>query len=92
MALFKINGTMDELIQVLQLFLQKYRSLTGREEWEDLSEDVEFIGPVYKTPLLSLKYQLDEHVQHETCMSVTTTNRGHHTAKGILVGGGAGWK
>jgi hypothetical protein len=89
MALFKIEGIMDRAMHALQLFLQKYSTFMDWDDWENLADDIDFVGPVDDIPLFALQYQLAVHVQNKKCMGVMT-NGGHHTSKGVLVGGGAG--
>jgi hypothetical protein len=59
----------------------------GQYSRPSLAEDVDFAGPVDDIPLFALQYQLGVHVQNKMCMGIMTTNRGHHTRKGVLVVG-----
>jgi hypothetical protein len=38
--LFKIKGHIDGVMQAIQLFLQKYNQIKGREGWDSFAEDV----------------------------------------------------
>jgi hypothetical protein len=90
MSLFKIKGHTDGAMQVIQLFLQKYNNMKGREGWDSLADDVNYIGSIDNLPLCDLQYKLDVHVQHHTTMGVMSTNGQHRTGKGIMVG--ENWK
>jgi hypothetical protein len=90
MSLFKIKGHADGAMKAIQLFLQKYNQIKGREGWDNLAEDVEYIDSVDNLPLWDLQYNLDVHVQCHTTMGVMSTNGQHRTGKGILVG--ENWK
>jgi hypothetical protein len=90
LSLFKIKGHIDGAMQAIQLFLQKYSQMKGREGWDSLAEDVEYIGSVDELPLCDLQYKLDVNVQRHTMMGGMSTNGQHRTGKGILVG--ENWK
>jgi hypothetical protein len=90
MSLFKIKGHADGSMQDIQLFFQKYNQMKGREGWDALAEDVNYIGSVEDLPLCDLQYKLDVHVQRHTTIGVMSTNGQHRTLKGILVG--ENWK
>jgi hypothetical protein len=83
--------TDDGDLQAIQLFLQKYNQMKGRDGWDSLAEDVEYIGSVEDLSLCDLqyKYKLDVHVQLHTTMGVMTTNDQHRAGKGIV---GENWK
>jgi hypothetical protein len=85
MSLFKIEGHADGAMQAIQLFLQKYSNMKGRKGWDDLSEDVDYVGNINDLPLCDLQYTLAVHVQESTTMGVMSTNGQHRTGKGILV-------
>jgi hypothetical protein len=89
-SLFKIKGHADGAMQAIQLFLQKYNQMKGREGWDGLAEDVDCIGSIDDLPLCDLQYKLAVHVQHHTTMGVMSTNGRHPTGKGILMG--ENWK
>jgi hypothetical protein len=90
MSLFKIKGHADGAMQAIQLFLQKYNNMKGREGWDSLAEDVDYIGSIDDLPLCDLQYKLAVHVQHHTTMGAISTNGQHRTGKGIMVG--ENWK
>jgi hypothetical protein len=90
MSLLKIKGRADGAMQAIQLFLQKYNQMKGREGWDGLAEDVDYIDSVDNLPLCDLQYKLDVHVQRHTTMGVMSTNGQRSTEKGILVG--ENWK
>jgi hypothetical protein len=73
MSLFKIKGHTDGAMQALQLFLQKYNQTKGREGWDGLAEDVDYIDSVDDLPLCDLHYKLVVHVQRHTTMGVMST-------------------
>jgi hypothetical protein len=77
-------------MQAIQLFLQKYSNMKGHKGWDDLVEDVEYVGNIDDLPLCDLQYSLAVHVQESTTMGFMTTNGQHRTGKGILVG--ENWK
>jgi hypothetical protein len=74
MSLFKIKGHADWAMQAIQLFLQKYNNMKGREGWDNLAEDVDYIGSIDDLPLYDLQYKLAVHVQHNTIMGFMSTN------------------
>jgi hypothetical protein len=86
MSLFNIKGHVDGAMQAIQLFLQKYNQIKGREGWDGLAEDVDYIDRVDYLPVCDLQYKLAVHVQCHTMMGVMSTNGQHRTGKGILVG------
>jgi hypothetical protein len=90
MSLFKIKGHADGAMQAIELFLQKYNQMKGREGWDSSAYDVEYIGSVDDLPLCDLQYKLDVHVHRHTTMGVMSTDGQHCTGKGILVG--ENWK
>jgi hypothetical protein len=64
--------------------------MKGRKGWDDLAEDVDYVGNIDDLPLCDLKYKLAVHVKECTTMGVMSTNGQHSTGKGILVG--ENWK
>jgi hypothetical protein len=56
MSLFKIKGHVDGAMQAIQLFLQKYNNMKGREGWDSLAEDVDYIGSIDDLPVCDLQY------------------------------------
>jgi hypothetical protein len=90
MSLFKIKGHADGAMQAIQLFLQKYNNMKGREGWDSLAEDVDYIGSIDDLSLCDLQYKLGVHVQHHTTMGAMSINGQHRTGKGIMVG--ENWK
>jgi hypothetical protein len=54
MSLFKIKGHADGAMQAIHLFLQKYNKMKGRNGWDSLTEDVEYIGSIDDLPLCDL--------------------------------------
>jgi hypothetical protein len=54
MSLFKIKGHVDGALQAIQLFLQKYNDTKGREGWDSLTEDVDYIVSIDDLPLCDL--------------------------------------
>jgi hypothetical protein len=64
--------------------------MKGRKGWDDLAEDVDYVGNIDDLPLCDLQYKLDVHVQESTPVGVMSTNGQHRTGKGILVG--ENWK
>jgi hypothetical protein len=54
LSLFNIKGHTDGTMQYIQLFLQKYNQMKGREGWESLAEDVEYIGSIDNLNLCGL--------------------------------------
>jgi hypothetical protein len=90
MSLFKINGHADGSMQAIQLFLQKYSQMSGRDGWESVAEDVECVSIVDDRSLCEMEYELNVHIQFHTSMGVMSTNGQHRTGKGILVG--ENWK
>jgi hypothetical protein len=89
-SLFKIKGHADGAMQAIQLFLQKYNNMKGREGWDSLAEDDDYIGIIDDLNVCDFQYNLAVHVQHHTKMGVMSTNGQHRTGKGILVG--ENWK
>jgi hypothetical protein len=87
MSLFKIKGHAYGAMQAIQLFLQKYNHMKGRNGWDSLADDVEYIGSVDDLPLCDFQYKLDAHAQCHTTMGLMITNGLHRTGKVILVGG-----
>jgi hypothetical protein len=90
MSLFKIKGHADGSMQAIQLFLQKYSNMKGRKGWDDLAEDVDYVGNIDDLPFCDLQYKLAVHVQESTTMGVMSTNGQHRTGNVILVG--ENWK
>jgi hypothetical protein len=90
MSLFKINGHADGAMQAIQLFLQKYNQMRGRDGWDSLAEDVEYVRSVDDLYLCDLQSKLAAHVQLHTLIGVLSTNGQHRTGKVILVG--ENWK
>jgi hypothetical protein len=43
-SLFTINGHTDGAMQAIHLFLLKYNQMRGRDGWDSLAEDVEYVG------------------------------------------------
>jgi hypothetical protein len=86
MSLFNIKDHADGVMQAIQLLLQKYNNMKGREGWDSLTEDVSYIASIYNLPLCDFQYKLSVHVQHHTTMGVMSTNVQHRTGKGIMVG------
>jgi hypothetical protein len=64
--------------------------MKGREGWDSLAEDVDYIGSIDDLHLCHLQYKLAAHVQRHTKMGVMSTNGQHRTGKGSLVG--ENWK
>jgi hypothetical protein len=60
--------------------------MKGRKGWDDLAEDVDYVGNIDDLPLCYLQYKLAVHVQESTTMGVMSTNGQHRTGKGIMVG------
>jgi hypothetical protein len=85
MSLFK-NVRTDGAMRAIQLFLQKYNQMRGRDGWDSLAEDVEYIGSVDDLSLCELQYKLDVHVQLHITMGVMSINGQHCTGKEIMVG------
>jgi hypothetical protein len=54
MSLFKIKGHADGAMQAIQLFLQKYNNMKGREGWDSLAEYIDYIGSIDNLPLCDL--------------------------------------
>jgi hypothetical protein len=75
---------------IIQLFLQTYNQMKGRDGWDNLAEDVEYIDSVDDLLLCDLHYKLAIHIQLRTTMGVTSNNGQHRTGTGILVG--ENWK
>jgi hypothetical protein len=90
MSIFKIKGHTDGAMQAIQLSLQKYNNMKGREGWDSLAEDVDYIGSIDDLHLCDLQYKLAVHVQHHTTIGFMSINGQHRTGKGILVG--KNWK
>jgi hypothetical protein len=90
MSLFKIEGHADGAMQAIQLFLQKYSSMKDRKGWDDLAEDVDYVGIIDDLPLCDFQYKVAVHVQESKKMGGMSTNGQHCTGKGILVG--ENWK
>jgi hypothetical protein len=86
MPLFKIKGHAEGAMQALQLFFQKYSNMKGRKGWDDLAEDVDYVGNIDDLHLCDLQYKLAVQVQESTTMGAMSTNGQHRTGKGILVG------
>jgi hypothetical protein len=51
MSLSNIKGHADGAMQAIQLFLQNYNHMMGRNGWDSSAEDVEYIGSVDNIPL-----------------------------------------
>jgi hypothetical protein len=64
--------------------------MKGRKGWDDLAEDVDYVGNIDDIHLCDLQYKLAVHVQESTTMGVMITNGQHRTGKGIMVG--ENWK
>jgi hypothetical protein len=90
MSLFKIKGHTDGAMQAIQLFLQTYNQMKGREGCNGFADDVNYIGSVDDLPLCDLQYKLAVHFQRHTTMDFMSTNGQHRTGKGIMVG--ENWK
>jgi hypothetical protein len=89
-SLLKIKVHADGAVQTIHLFLQEYNQMMGRDGWDSLAEDVEYIGSVCDLYLCDLQYKFAVHVQLHTIIGVMSTNGQHRTGKGILVG--ENWK
>jgi hypothetical protein len=69
-SLFKIKGHAEGAMQAIHLFLQKYSNMKGRKGWDDLAEDVDYVGNIDDIPLCDFQYKLAVHVQESTTMGV----------------------
>jgi hypothetical protein len=45
-----IKGHADGVMQAIQLFLQKYSNMKGRKGWDELAEDVDYVGNIDDLP------------------------------------------
>jgi hypothetical protein len=80
LTLFKIESDTRDLMEAIQLYLQKYPYLHTRDEWEKLARDSGFIDDTTNLMLTELEFQVVQFIQTCTSFGLVVTNGAHHIA------------